>query len=169
MSDEEREKVIREVLLESRRKEEVREFQRLRYDRERRRRGLGLRHLVLVVTLFATAWVWLQALPLLRVPPPRPPPVRYLDASARLALYLQAQEIESYRAATGSLPEDLDEVGGGLPGIRYFRTVRETYHLETLTDDFARFYSSSLAQTPEEYLGTAEEWVFPVGFWEEGE
>lgn len=166
-SDAERERAIMEVLRERREREAALEFQRLRYEEERRKQGPGMRHAVFLVALLASIWIfaggpfWLQ-------PPPAPPPsAAHLDASLRLALYLQGQQIESFRQREGRLPDDLDEVGSAFPHIRYFRTERGTFHLTGVTDDRTLFYSSSLSQTAKEFLDGAETRIFPASFWDE--
>jgi hypothetical protein len=59
----------------------------------------------------------------------RPEPPAQLTAGARargirLALLLQAQQIEAYRVRTNALPETLDALPATLPGVRYARSGR---------------------------------------------
>jgi hypothetical protein len=59
----------------------------------------------------------------------RPEPPAQLTAGARargirLALLLQAQQIEAYRVRTNELPETLDVLPATLPGVRYARSGR---------------------------------------------
>lgn len=167
-SDKERERAVLEVLRLEREREAALEFQRLRWERERRRkRGLGVRHALFLLALVGTVYVFSGGPLWLQPPPPPPPTAEHLDASLRLALYLQGQRIESFRQREGRLPESLAEVGGGLPEIRYSRTERGTYHLAGVTDDRTLFYSSSLSQTPVEFLEDAEDRLIPPSFWDD--
>ncbi len=62
-------------------------------------------------------------------PPPAAVSPEARVRGARLALYLQSRAIESFRAEQRRLPESLDEVGGGLPGVRYVRSSDRVYQL----------------------------------------
>lgn len=166
-SDAERERAILEVLRERRQKEAALEFQRLRYERERQKQGPGIRHAVFLLALIGTIWVFAGGPLWLQPPPPPPPSAQHLDASLRLALYLQGQQIESFREREGRLPEGLNEIGSPFPQIRYSRTDRGTYHLTAVTETRTAFYSSSLAGTADEFLGSADERIFPAAFWDE--
>jgi len=166
-SDAERERAIMAVLRERREREAALEFQRLRYEEERRRQGPGVRHAVFLVALLGSIWIFAGG-PIWLQPPPAPPPsAEHLDASLRLALYLQGQQIESFRRREGRLPDDLGEVGSAFSNIRYFRTERGTFHLTGITDERTLFYSSSLSQTATEFLKGAEGRIFPSSFWDE--
>ncbi|MDX1566576.1 MAG: hypothetical protein R3223_02175 [Longimicrobiales bacterium] len=167
-SDAERERAILDVLRERRDKEAALEFQRLRYERERQKQGPGIRHVVFLLALVGTVWVFTGGGLWLQPPPPPPPSAQHLDASLRLALYLQGQQIESFREREGRLPEDLDEIGASFPEIRYSPTNRGTYHLTAVTESRTVFYSSTLAGTVDQFLGSAEERIFPASFWDEG-
>ena len=48
---------------------------------------------------------------------------------ARMALLLQAQQIEAFRAREGRLPSSLAEVEGTLPGVRFVRSSSRLYQL----------------------------------------
>ena len=60
----------------------------------------------------------------------------------RLAMYLQAQRIESYRIRNGRLPEDLSETGSTLPNIRYVPLGVTEYQLVGTVQDTALVYDS---------------------------
>lgn len=166
-SGQERERAVLEVLRHHREKEAALNFQRLQWERERRRRRrLGVRHAVFLLVLIGTAYVFSGG-PLWLQPPPPPPSTAHLEASLRLSLYLEGQRIESFRRSEGRLPETLAEIGGGIPEIRYSRTDRGTFHLVGITDARTLFYSSSLSQTPAEFLAGAESRIFPSSFWDE--
>lgn len=154
-SEEERSRTLSEVLAH----EERRAQARLRGSREmkKQQRGLGVRHGVFLIALVATAYVWLAAPAWATIDRPEPPTPAHREASLRLAIYLQAQRIEMYRTENGHLPETLDETGPPLPGIRYTRTPRGTYHLDGRNDTLALFYSSSSLTSLSEFLAEGEE------------
>jgi hypothetical protein len=74
-----------------------------------------------------------------------------VEASGRLALYLQARRIEQFRADSGHLPADLGPVGAILPGIQYRLTGEGGYRL--ILDRPRLIYYS--AASPESFLGNA--------------
>lgn len=155
-SEDERSRALAEVL----RHEEEREQARLRASRvmqKQQQRGLGVRHGVFLLALAATLYVWIGAPSWARVDSPPPPTAAHREASLRLAIYLQAQRVEMYRERTGELPERLAQTGPPLPGIRYTRTPRGTYHLEGQNDTLALFYSSSSLTPLSEFLGDGEQ------------
>lgn len=82
--------------------------------RRSRRRFLGL--LALVVLLVYLAFLppaWFQ-------PAPLPvPTAEHNEAGNRMAIFLEVQRIEQFRAKTGRLPTTLDEAGEPLPGLQY--------------------------------------------------
>ena len=64
----------------------------------------------------------------------RPDPPAQLGAadrahSLRVALVLQAQQVEAFRVRAQRLPAALDEVGAVLPGVRYVRSGNRAYQL----------------------------------------
>ena len=74
-----------------------------------------------VLALFPPAWLG----------PTRPvaPPASEMERGVRAALYLQAQQIEAYRAREGRLPASLADVAGHLDGIRFVRSNNRVYQL----------------------------------------
>lgn len=63
---------------------------------------------------------------------PEPPPPLAAEERARnlrVALLLQAQQIEAFRVRTQQLPSSLDEVPETLPGVRYVRSGTRAYQL----------------------------------------
>jgi hypothetical protein len=71
------------------------------------------------------------------VAPPRwvrPEPAAQFNAAARargtrMALLLQAQQVEAFRVRSQRLPEDLGELPSTLPGMRYARSGNRSYQL----------------------------------------
>ncbi len=91
---------------------------------DRRWRGpLASVLLVLAGTLALFPPTWLQG--------PPPPAVSTADAvlGARLTLELQAAHVEAFQQQHQRLPDDLDELGSALPGVRYVRSGERVYQL----------------------------------------
>lgn len=64
----------------------------------------------------------------------RPEPPAELDAGARargirMALLLQAQQVEAFRVRAQRLPSTLEELPSALPGVRYARSGNRAYQL----------------------------------------
>jgi hypothetical protein len=97
--------------------------------------ALGLALVSALVLAFAPpAWV-------LPDPPPMPTPAER-EASARFSIYLQAQQIEHFRATRGRLPATLDEAGPPLPGVAYLVSSAGTYQLRSTTDQAITYNST---------------------------
>ncbi len=75
------------------------------------------------------------------------------EASARLALYLQARRIDRFAADSGHLPATLAAVGPVLPDIQYRMTGEGGYQLILETPRLV-YHSAS---GPESFLGNAME------------
>jgi hypothetical protein len=56
-----------------------------------------------------------------------------VERGVRVALLLQAQQIDAWRVSHGSLPRSLDELPVRLPGIRFLRSSSRSYQLVTYT------------------------------------
>lgn len=161
-SDDARSRALEDVL----RHEEERAQARMRAQRRMQRqqtRGLGVRHGVFVLALAATAYVWFASPGWARIDRPPPPTPEHQEASLRVAIFLQAQQVEAFRQRTGHLPAELAKAGPPLPGIVYTRTPRGTYHLEGQNDTLVLFYSSSSLTTLAEFLAEGEELVVSDG------
>lgn len=122
-SPEERARLVAEALADS----EARD-QRYRPPSEPPRddRWKGLLALVLFVCAGVVAVAppgWLATEP----PPAVPDAARAVGASA--TVYLQAQAIEAFRQRHQRLPEDLSELPGALPGVRFVRSNDRVYQL----------------------------------------
>lgn len=98
-------------------------------------------------------YVW-TAPPAFIQPDPYPPPsARQVDAGLRMDIYLQAQQIEKYRQANGSLPASLDEAGEPLEGVEYERAEGDAYRLVASTGGETLVYDSR--ESAREFLGDA--------------
>lgn len=87
------------------------------------RGALGLVLLVLSAVLAAAPPSWLQGAP-------RPSVSAQERAlGVRVALELQAEQIEAYRQRNQRLPTDLGQVPAALPGIRFVRSDNRLYQL----------------------------------------
>jgi len=162
-SEDERDRAIAEVLRHQRERAQAQERAWEVLAREERRRGFGIRHLVFAAALLVSGYVWLAAPSWAGMDAPAPPTAQRLDASLRLALYVQAQRVEAFVAEHDRLPRTLEEVGPPLPGIRYTPTPRGTFHLLGTNGDRSLFYSSSLTLSPAAFLGASEGTIFPSG------
>jgi hypothetical protein len=99
------------------------------------------------------AWAWI-APPAWLVPRPVAAPSRdYREASARVALALNAQRIEAYRASHGRLPGTKQEVGIASDQIVYDRTDSLNFELVSQVDGQPVAYKSS--QPRDRYLAEA--------------
>lgn len=58
-----------------------------------------------------------------------------LERGARAALFLQAQEIDAYRALHGDLPASLEELPARFPDVRFVRSDNHVYQLVTRGSD----------------------------------
>jgi hypothetical protein len=73
-------------------------------------------------------------------------------ASIRFAMYVQAQQVEHFRATQGRLPATLNEVGNPVPGVEYRVLDNNTYQLASTADTALRLTSTdSLRQ----FLGSS--------------
>ena len=99
------------------------------------------------------AWAWI-APPAWLVPRPVAAPSReYREASARVALALNAQRIEAFRASHGHLPRTKQEVGIASDQIVYERTDSLTFELASKVDGQPVTYKST--QPRDRYLAEA--------------
>ncbi len=89
--------------------------------------------------LIATA-LFLMALFLVGLPPaflvpeaPAPLTVSEQADGIRMALLMQAEQVEAFRARSGRLPTTISEVESALPGIRFVRSSNRLYQLIAYT------------------------------------
>jgi hypothetical protein len=83
----------------------------------------------------------------------RPEPPAQLTEGARargirLALLLQAQQVEAYRVRTQQLPESLGELPITLPGVRYARSGGRSYQLVVFAPDGSPIVYDSADPSP---------------------
>lgn len=114
--------------------------------------------------LLATA-VFLMALVLVGLPPaflvPRAPPPLTVSETAegtRLALLMQAEQIEAFRVRSGRLPMSIDEVDTALPGVRFVRSSNRLYQLIAYTPSGEAVVYDSASPDPS-FAATAEVWA----------
>jgi hypothetical protein len=94
----------------------------------------------------------------MRSSPPPSPTAAEREASTRFAMYLQAQQVEHFRATRGRLPATLAEVGQPLPGIQYIVVSGTNYQLLS-ADSSLRFNSTDSAQA---FLGESMSQLGPT-------
>lgn len=108
-----------------------------------RRSTTRVRLAALVVTSGLAVYLWI-ALPAWMSPSPPPPvPERLEEAALRMAVYLQAQQVELFRRDRGRLPDALEETGEPLPGVRYERVDSRTFRLRAIGPRDTLLYTSS--------------------------
>ncbi len=73
--------------------------------------GVNLGVFAVYLLIAPPSWVVLNPL--------EPPPVEERVEGARIALFLQAQRIQTYLQQNGRLPEALEEAGSPVPGAEY--------------------------------------------------
>lgn len=126
--DKERAKVLEEVLRDQARREVLR-------DVAYRRPAASFRVRAAAAALgVAAAIFWLFPIPGLEPDVPFPLPPMEEDAGLRVAAFIQAQQVEAFRRASGRLPDVLRETGEPLPGIDYERLDARTYRLRGWTE-----------------------------------
>jgi hypothetical protein len=94
------------------------------------------------VALPLAAWGQFGSPPWLDHPHPRLSPIEE-EAFLRISLYVQAQRIERFLAASGSLPPTLLDAGDVVPGIEYTRMRDNNYRLAGRTGSVDVRYEST--------------------------
>lgn len=96
---------------------------------------MGLALIITLVLAFRPpAWL---------LPPPQPTPTASeREAGIRFAMYLQAQQIEHFRATRGRLPSQSSEAGQPIPGVQYLVISGTRYQLRSTADSSIRYNSS---------------------------
>lgn len=110
--------------------------------------GLALSTAVAVYLWFGSPG-WLSRQPVL-------PPLEEEEASVAAAIYLQAQQIEAYRARNGRLPAFQEEAGLPVPGVRYARIDSRSYWIEGRDRRVVMTYRSG---EPLDSLGRSLQWI----------
>ena len=122
--------------------------QAIRRKKTTRMTVMGITLAIALVLAFAPP-AWIQP-----APQPTPTPAEQ-EASARFAIFLQAQQIEQFRATRGRLPATLEEAGQAVPGVQYLVNSGTTYQLRSIadravtynsTDSLRAFLGGSMAQ-----------------------
>ncbi|GMV06403.1 MAG: hypothetical protein AMXMBFR53_26790 [Gemmatimonadota bacterium] len=98
---------------------------------------LGLNLAVIAVYLLLAPPTWVTVNPI------EGPDQATQVQGLRVALYLQAQQIEAYKDQNGRLPSSLAESGRAVPGIEYVRQGAEQYQLVATVGDQPIVYDSS--------------------------
>jgi hypothetical protein len=83
---------------------------------------------------------------------PAPPPLLSEEDRATgvlVALTLQAQQVEAFRAANGRLPRSIDEIEQAVPGVRYVLSTGRLYQLVAYGPDGEPVVYDSSAPRPE--------------------
>lgn len=118
--------------------------------------------------LIASA-VFLFALVLVGLPPaflvPEAPPsltVAETGGGIRMALLMQAEQIEAFRARSGRLPSSIAEVETALPGVRYVRSSNRVYQLIAYTPAGDAVVYDSSSPDPS-FAATEETWSRLMG------
>lgn len=95
---------------------------------------------------FSPAWIAPTA--------PDPVPAAQVEDGLRFAIYMTAEQVESFRDSEGRLPASMEELPGGeRPGVVYERLDAETFSLRATTGETSLRYVSS--QPLAEFLGGA--------------
>ena len=101
----------------------------------------------------AVAYVWLGSPSWLRVDPPPQPTIGQEAQALRLNVFLQSQQIEAYRAASGRLPYVLEEAGPPFMGMEYRRRDSRSYEVSGVSTRVHIRYTSE--QEPLDFVGEA--------------
>ena len=134
----ERKKLIEEYEQSKRSEAERHSTEQAQAIRRKRTTRLTVLGIVLVAALVLAfrppAWI---------LPPPQPTPTAAeREASIRFAMYLQAQQIEQFRATRGRLPSASSEVGQPIPGVEYVVVSGTTYQLRSALDPSIQYNST---------------------------
>lgn len=111
--------------------------------REERSSGRRLVRGVYALALVLCGYVWIGSPSWLTVQGPPPPSPAEQEDALRLTIYVQAQQIESFRSREGRIPSSLEEVGARLSGVHYQRTGPTHYRLTGVNDEVTLVYDSS--------------------------
>lgn len=98
---------------------------------------LGINLVVLAVYLLIAPPRWVTVNPI------EPPDLASQETSIKVAMYFQAQRIESYRIQHGSAPARLADAGSPAPEIDYIRRGDDEYQLVARVGETAVIYDST--------------------------
>jgi hypothetical protein len=151
-TEEERDRVLAAALAHAEMQEAI---YRVRTDTGRARRWKAVFAAAIMLLALATA----VSPPGLVVPDP---PASLADADRlygiRVALLLQAQQIEAFRAREGRLPDSITEVARALPGIRFVKSSGRLYQLVAYAPDGEAIVYDSAAPAAE-FEDVSNRWV----------
>jgi len=99
---------------------------------------VGLQMAVLAVYLLLAPPAWVTVNPI------EGPDEASQVESLRVAIWLQAQQVESYKTQNGRLPASLAESGRETPGIEYVRQGSGQYQLVAVVGDQPIVYDSAI-------------------------
>ncbi|HKJ01270.1 MAG TPA: hypothetical protein VJ997_02410 [Longimicrobiales bacterium] len=97
--------------------------------------GINLAVLAVYLLIAPPRWV--------TVNPIEPPDLASQETSLKVAMYFQAQRIESYRMKNGVAPVNLSDAGSAVPEIDYIRRGDNEYQLVATVGDSAVVYDST--------------------------
>ncbi len=106
--------------------------------------GINLAVLALYLLVFTPQWVTVD-------PIPAPDPVTRAQ-DLRLAMYIQAKQIEAYRIENGRLPATLADAGVVVPGVDYVPQGTTYLLIATAGETVLRYESS---QSADDFVGSA--------------
>ncbi|MFN8586595.1 MAG: hypothetical protein U0704_02250 [Candidatus Eisenbacteria bacterium] len=122
----------------------------------RRRHASPLRRLLLVALLLFNAYIWMSSPRWLEYRTPPTPPLSYYESSYKIAIYMQRQRVEEFRAQKGRLPLAAKQAGTPVKGVEYKPLDRSVYELRAgtivkriryvSTDSITVFLGRTLAQ-----------------------
>lgn len=94
-----------------------------------RRHGSPVRRLLLAALLLFNAYLWMASPQWLEYRTPAIPPVSYYESSYKIAIYMQRQRVEEFRAQKGRLPLAARQAGAPVKGVDYRALDRSVYEL----------------------------------------
>ncbi len=107
--------------------------------------GIQLSVLALYLLLLPPKWVVVN--------PIQPPDPSTRVEQLRVAMYLQAQRVDSYKQEHGQLPDKLSDAGSTIEGVEYHRQGVNSYQLVATVGEEALVYDSN--ESAAAFVGTA--------------
>lgn len=119
-------------------------------------RAAPIRQLLAVSMLLLNAYLWMGNPHWLEYRTPKQPPLDYYEGSWRIAVYMQRQRVEEFRAKRGLLPVAATQAGPPVKGVKYRTLGKNVYELRAgnyvkqivyrSTDSLSVFLGRSLVQ-----------------------